>query len=334
MDERELAARMAGAADLVDDVAGVAFELPHDHVHDVGDEDVFLLRIGREIDRACRAAHQRVASDEELLEVLAVLGEDLHAISRAVADVDESILGNAHAVHGRFEILRRRLALAPDRRLAIIADLGQRLAVSAPTALELAGVPVIDHDPQGRGGIELGRRNAAQQKIRLLIVLLLLIGRNRRASMAEFGDELAVLGEFQDRVAGLRPCDVHVVLLVDKDRMLRFRPARHHVGLAPGTQQISLPIEFEHRRRRNAAFGGGRIERRVIVRLVEVTRTVQHPEVIVLIDEHAGDAAEGPIVGERFRPGGIIFVLRRAFSSRGGTHSHGCDSANPKYRGQ
>src|SRR2546426_10775353 len=70
MDERELAARMAGAADFVDDVAGVAFELPHHHVHDIGDEDVFLLRIGREIDRACRAAHQRVASDEELLEVL------------------------------------------------------------------------------------------------------------------------------------------------------------------------------------------------------------------------------------------------------------------------
>ena len=70
MDERELASRMAGAADLVHDLAGVAFELPNDHIHNVGDEDVLLLRIRRKVDRACSAAHQRIASDEELFDVL------------------------------------------------------------------------------------------------------------------------------------------------------------------------------------------------------------------------------------------------------------------------
>src|SRR5215472_18557679 len=99
VEKMKLPAAMAVMADLVDDLAGFALELPHHVVHDVGDEDVFLARVRREIDRARRAAAQRLVGDDELLEEPALLGEDLDAVAAAIADVKETVVGNAHAVH-------------------------------------------------------------------------------------------------------------------------------------------------------------------------------------------------------------------------------------------
>src|SRR6185437_11846366 len=96
VDEVEHPALMAMVADLADDLAGVAFELPDHIVHDVGDEDVFLARIGGKIDRTGRAAAQRVIGNEKLLEEFSLLGEDLDAVAGAVADINQAILGNAH----------------------------------------------------------------------------------------------------------------------------------------------------------------------------------------------------------------------------------------------
>src|SRR6266704_5114156 len=105
MDEMEHPTLVAVMADLGHDLAGVAFQLPHHIVHDVGDEDVFLPWVRGEIDRACRAAAQSLIGDEELLQVLALFGEDLDAISSAVADINQTVLGYTHAMHRRFEIL-------------------------------------------------------------------------------------------------------------------------------------------------------------------------------------------------------------------------------------
>src|SRR5258706_2466063 len=82
--------------------------------------------------------------------------------------------------------------LGPDLA-GVVVDLGERLAIGAPAALELACFPVIDqHAPVQIivGDIDLMRvfierccRHAAQQKIGLLIVLLPGVARDRGSAI-------------------------------------------------------------------------------------------------------------------------------------------------------
>src|SRR5258708_20195234 len=73
----------------------------------------------------------------------AVLAEDLHAIVRTNADINEAILVEAHAVDRITELLGRRLRGIIGRRLFI----ARLLAVSAPVALVRAGFGIEYDDP-------------------------------------------------------------------------------------------------------------------------------------------------------------------------------------------
>src|SRR4029077_16785328 len=139
---------------------------------------------------------------------LALLGEHLDAVAGAIADIDESVFGNADGMHRGLEVLGARLSLPAYIRLTVIADLAQRLAIGAPAAFEISGIPVVNHqaliqiaigDIDFAGGfIERGCGDAAEQKIRLLIILFLrLAARDLRASVAKILDEFAVAAEFQ-----------------------------------------------------------------------------------------------------------------------------------------
>ncbi len=115
--------------------------------------------------------------------------------------------------------------------------------------------------------------------------------------MAEIAEEFSIEGEFQQRIprGGARQPDI--VPAVEEDGVHLPRPdaRRRRSGSAPGTQQIAVQVEFQH------AGGLGFPSR-------SVTRAVQHPDMVVLIDGHAGDRPHGPIVGQRLRPAGIEFV--------------------------
>jgi hypothetical protein len=166
-----------------------------------------------------------------------LLGEHLDAIAGPIADIDESVFGNANCVDWGLEVLGARLTLLTHIGLTLIADLVERLAIGAPAAFEISGIPVVNHhaliqiairDIDFAGGfIERGCGDAAEQKIRLLIILFLrLAARDLRASVAKILDEFTVAAEFQQRVAGLRAGEEVVTsanFLIDSES--RFRAA-------------------------------------------------------------------------------------------------------------
>ena len=66
-----------------------------------------------------------------------MLGEHLNAIACAIANIDQPVIGNVHAMHRRLEI-RRVQIVGIVRGLRIVGDFRNRLAIGAPAALELA----------------------------------------------------------------------------------------------------------------------------------------------------------------------------------------------------
>src|ERR1019366_2065378 len=95
----KLAGVAAVAAEAADDLAVLALQDPHHVVDDVADDEVFLLRVAREMQRAGRTAFADRTVDKKLLDEFALLGEDLDAVAAAVADVDHAVVRNMRAVH-------------------------------------------------------------------------------------------------------------------------------------------------------------------------------------------------------------------------------------------
>src|SRR5205814_10245446 len=92
-------------------------------------------RVVVEVHAPDRAAAPRVRRDDELPQERAVLPEDLDAVVRAVADVEETVAREAHAVHRGAEALHARLAGGPS--------------VGAPVAL-VGARPCVEDDDAGR----------------------------------------------------------------------------------------------------------------------------------------------------------------------------------------
>jgi hypothetical protein len=238
--------------------------------------------------------------------------------------------------------MRGRRALGVVRRLWVVVDLVQGLAVGAPAALERAGLRIEhDHAPvqiavrdvelvrilvERRGG------DAAQQQISLLVVLLLAGTLAGGAAMPEVGDELAVGGELHEAVAGLRAADIDAAGAVGEDRMLGLGPARNRVRHPPGMQEVAGRVERHHGRRRHATFARRRHDRGGVLLLVEIARPVEHPDHVVLVDEHSGDALEGPFVGQLLGPRRIVFVFGRPTGRRRLAGRHHGDAAQPQDR--
>src|SRR4029077_4593272 len=132
MEQAEGAAFSPRTSDSLHNLACLAIQLPHRGGGDIRDKDVVLLRIGREVHRPCGATDFGVPGDIEFLLELALLGEHLDAIAGAIADIDESVFGNADGMDRGLEVLGARLALLAYIRLTVIADFAQRLAVGAP----------------------------------------------------------------------------------------------------------------------------------------------------------------------------------------------------------
>src|SRR5215467_9206316 len=114
------------AAELAHDLAIVAQERPDVIVLSVGVVEPRLRRVVRDVDVPDRAAAARGRRDHELLHERAVLLEDLDAIVRPVAHVEQPVLGQAGAMHRIAERLHARITRRP--------------AVGAPVPLVRAGL--------------------------------------------------------------------------------------------------------------------------------------------------------------------------------------------------
>jgi hypothetical protein len=153
--------------------------------------------------------------------------------------------------------------------------------------------------------------------------------------MPEIGDEFSVGGEFHEAVAGLRAADIHVAGAVGENRVLGFRPAWNRVRHPPGMQQVAGGVERHHGRRRHATFASRRVDGGGVLLVIEIARTVDHPDHVVLVDIHSGDAFEGPFVRQLLGPARIVFVFGRTAGRRrclAARHQRGAAKAQEKHR--
>src|SRR5262249_16005285 len=127
--------------------------------------------------------------------------------------------------------------------------------------------------------------------------------------------------EFQQvRVTAGSAANPDVALEIDGETVLLIKPlVTGTTGItAPVSQQISRLIEFEHCRRGTAAHRPWRIHLQLLEVVGERARSaVQPPDVILIVDADPAQAAEHPMIGQRFRPERIDFEPRRLNSGGG-----------------
>ncbi len=139
--------------------------------------------------------------------------------------------------------------------------------------------------------------------------------------MRELEDEridraLGAVGRSRTRARAVA-ADPHVVLVVDRDAVVRLGPVVSRLGTAPRLHEIAGRIELQHRRRRHAALAERRLLRRAdLVARVERVVAVHDEHVIVRVHAHADDVAEHPVVGQRLGPERIDLEARRLHHRR------------------
>src|SRR5882762_1961180 len=148
--------------------------------------------------------------------------------------------------------------------------------------------------------------------------------------MAEFGNKLSVGSKLEQGVPSPGPAYPDVSLLIRKDGVFRSGPAGHSCRNSPGLEKVAFNVEFKDCGRRNATFGGWRGEHSEVFSFVEVTRTVKHPDVIVLIREHPGYCLYGPVDRQHLRPISIELIARCVLRSRGRSDTQSNGTAKPE----
>ena len=202
--------------------------------------------------------------------------------------------------------------LARLHRIGVLLGVVRALAVRAPVALVVARGRVIHDDALVdiavgdeqlvglRLDVEVGR---SAQVIGIVAALV-------HARLADGEQVLALLRELHHvhAVARAHPDEA---VVVDVDAVLLVEPRVALTGAAPGPQHLALGIQLQHRRRRDAAVGDGRLHRRADLLRREARRHVDHPQVVAVVHEQPADVAEDPVVRERRRPRGIDLVDRQ-----------------------
>ena len=247
---------MAGAAEGAHHLQRFAIEDVDLLIRTVGHDEERLIRIDREADVPDRSAAERLLRDEGFLHERPVLAEHLHAIVRAIADVDESVARDPHRVHDAKLRRRRAVRIVLARSVLVLHDASERTGQPLPRALEIPIVgpfavraPVtfvrtgrrVEHDdavvdvPVGDvqfvgGGVEdnVGRRAE----------VLCVVAAAALTRVPDLHQELAGAREPQNvRVflaAGAQP---HVVPLVHIDAVLELRPIVAGARTAPSGQE-------------------------------------------------------------------------------------------------
>src|SRR5579862_1831293 len=214
----------------------------------------------------------------------------------------------------------------------------QRLSVSAPAALEGEGIQVKDHYAAAQitiGGVKLvsgfveanlfdilddhrrgrgiflpecrysgrigpswRRSRKGSERARAALARIRIKSGSRFAATAPRGLLWRTRG-CADELAGLRIVFVDGEL-ADIDES--FAIHGHAVALRflgrKRPDDVALFVDVDHRWRARAAFGGGRIFGRVQLDVPQISGTIQHPDVVVLIHGEPGDASELPLIGE------------------------------------
>src|SRR5436305_14062992 len=142
MNPMELSGIAAVMPETSDHAAILALQDPDFIVLAIGIQEIGLLGVGPDRKVPDRTVAERVLLIEPLLDEGAVLLEHLDPVLGAIADINQAVIGELHAMHGIAELLLRRRLGIVRRLLAII----RRIAVGAPMPLIGAGRRVVDND--------------------------------------------------------------------------------------------------------------------------------------------------------------------------------------------
>src|SRR5207247_6795778 len=106
--------------------------------------------------------------------------------------------------------------------------------------------------------------------------------------VADLHEELAVMRELENLtvLAGRVAAKPDVPFVVDEDAVLVGRPLVSLAGPAPRLHDAAVLIEFDHRRSRNAALGGRRLDREADLIGGKGPRGRDAPPVVLRVDEH------------------------------------------------
>src|SRR4029077_14263751 len=251
--------------------------------------------------------------ENELPDEGSVLLEDLHAVVGAVADVDQSVVRDAHAVHRVGELRRNRVV---HGQLLV----ARPVAVRAPVALVRPGRR-IEHDHAlvavAVGDVELVRYGV-DLHVRGTTELRGRVAAFARARVPDLHQELALGRELDDLVVlGVVAADPDVALLIDVDAVLVLEPLVALSRPAPGVQHAAVGVELDDRGRGDAALRAFRLERSAFLLVDQRSRAVDDPHMVARVDGDAGDLAEDPVVGQRLGPGSVDLEAARGLASRG-----------------
>ena len=154
--------------------------------------------------------------------------------------------------------------------------------------------------------------------------------------LADGQHQLALARELHHPVVHVR-ADPDVVGVVDEDAVRVARPVgRVLLGLlAPALHHLAVLVELDDRRRRLAA--GAHRRGLLLVELLfgEGLGQVGDPDVVLGVDEHAGDRAQDPVVRELLRPGRVDLEGRSGLRSLPGAaaaHRRAGQDRHPPHR--
>ena len=66
----------------------------------------------------------------------------------------------------------------------------------------------------------------------------------------------------------------------------------------PGVDDVTFLVEDDDRGRSDAALGRGRVELGIVLRVVEIGRPVQYPDVVLVVHVESRYAAHPPFAGQ------------------------------------
>jgi hypothetical protein len=157
-------------------------------------------------------------------------------------------------------------------------------------ALVLAGVGVEHDDPSVAVSVrDVGFVGGGiDEDLRRLSEVHGVVTSAALAEMTDLQQEFSALCELQDvgvlSAVGANP---DVAFVIDRDPVVRLRPFVSLTGTAPVPDHVARLIEFQDRRRREAALGARRFQRRRNFILGQRGLPVNDPDVILGIHRHA-----------------------------------------------
>ena len=209
------------------------------------------------------------------------------------------------------DLLRRTRRI---HRILVLLRVVRTLAVRAPMPFVLASRGVVHHHTLV--DVAVGDEDLVglrvDVEVRRPAEVIGIVAPLVDARLTDGEHVLAVLRELH-HVHAVARAHPHEAVVVDVDAVLLVEPrvAVTGWGPAPGAQHLALRVEFQHRRRGNAAVGDRRLDGCPDLLRSEARRHVDHPQVVPIVHEQPADVAQDPVVRQRRWPRGIDLVDRQ-----------------------